>query len=266
MTSPMLDSMLRFIPGRPGAPPTLAQVGRRLLILQAQLQRVHAAPPAGWLRARQEGWPAEARAEFQAASRRKRDEFVASLRSAGLWDEMSRAERALLQAAVGEETDRQRIDGSWLAEAAVCVAWALSLAELPGWDQEADPGALLALAPGNLAAARLRPPGELERLRSLAELWHWRSRTRQLQEDGYAPRPGQPGLDEIVRLTAEMAASRGDVPCADGDLLVRGRPYRELDAAEWGRMASIALERHRALNWLCGHAPGNDWERTPTGT
>jgi len=26
------------------------------------------------------------------------------------------------------------------------------------------------------------------------------------------------------------------------------------------------MERHKALNWLCGFAPGNRWDETPTDT
>lgn len=29
---------------------------------------------------------------------------------------------------------------------------------------------------------------------------------------------------------------------------------------------SIIMERHFALNWLCGMAPGNRWDETPTDT
>ncbi len=45
-----------------------------------------------------------------------------------------------------------------------------------------------------------------------------------------------------------------------------GKPYREITDQEWGQVRSISLERHRGLNWLCGYAPENRWEKTPTGT
>jgi hypothetical protein len=31
-------------------------------------------------------------------------------------------------------------------------------------------------------------------------------------------------------------------------------------------VGSITEERHFALNWLCGYAPDNDWDATPTPT
>jgi hypothetical protein len=45
-----------------------------------------------------------------------------------------------------------------------------------------------------------------------------------------------------------------------------GEAYRDLDDAQARALASIALERHTALNRLCGRAPGNRWDETPTDT
>ena len=41
---------------------------------------------------------------------------------------------------------------------------------------------------------------------------------------------------------------------------------RDLTEEEWREVTSIAAERHFALNWLCGYAPGNRWDATPTET
>ena len=121
------------------------------------------------------------------------------------------------------------------------------------------------------ASAGLRPPEELEAARSIAEMWHWRSRTRQLLEEGrpFPPMPGLPftSWDSVVRFTAPRAAERGSIPTPiDEDFPAFGRAYRDLTADEWSQAHSIALERHRALNWLCGRAPGNRWDETPTDT
>ena len=42
--------------------------------------------------------------------------------------------------------------------------------------------------------------------------------------------------------------------------------YRDLTDEEWSSIRSIAFERHFALNWLCGYAPDNRWDETPTDT
>ena len=49
-----------------------------------------------------------------------------------------------------------------------------------------------------------------------------------------------------------------------GDFAAFGTGYRELTAAQAAEAFSIAYERHRALNWLCGE--GRDWDDTPTDT
>ena len=50
------------------------------------------------------------------------------------------------------------------------------------------------------------------------------------------------------------------------DFAVKGKSYAELSPEEWSEVQSISIERHRALNWLCGYSPHNDWDTTPTDT
>jgi hypothetical protein len=45
-----------------------------------------------------------------------------------------------------------------------------------------------------------------------------------------------------------------------------GKAYRDLSPDEFSIATSIAMERHRAFNWLSGRAPGNRWTDTPTDT
>ncbi|GAG45880.1 unnamed protein product [marine sediment metagenome] len=107
------------------------------------------------------------------------------------------------------------------------------------------------------------------------ELWNWRSRTRWLIEDGQAPDfKGTPAeeqgfrtFDDIVRHTAKLATQEGTLDkIIDEDFVVFGKPYRDLDSEEWNTVRSITEERHFALNWLCGYAPGNCWDETSTDT
>lgn len=68
---------------------------------------------------------------------------------------------------------------------------------------------------------------------------------------------GSPVADFLARArlrpTAEIEAAR--VRAAHADLTA---------AADDDRVTSIAVERHFALNWLCGYS--DDWESTPTDT
>ena len=49
-----------------------------------------------------------------------------------------------------------------------------------------------------------------------------------------------------------------------GDFPAFGGGYRELSPEQHAEALSIAYERHRALNWLCG--AGEDLAQTPTDT
>ena len=71
----------------------------------------------------------------------------------------------------------------------------------------------------------------------------------------------------VVRVAAREAHKKGDIPTpVDGDFPAHAKAYRDLSDLERSQMMSIAMERHRALNWLCGFAPENRWDETPTDT
>ncbi len=63
------------------------------------------------------------------------------------------------------------------------------------------------------------------------------------------------------------AAQAGTIPpCMGDDFPVHGKAYRDLSVEQWAQCRSITTERHFALNWLCGDAPENRWDETPTST
>ena len=49
-----------------------------------------------------------------------------------------------------------------------------------------------------------------------------------------------------------------------GDFRAFGKVYRHLTPEQHSEAMSIALERHHALNWLCG--VGETWEEVTTDT
>jgi hypothetical protein len=68
-------------------------------------------------------------------------------------------------------------------------------------------------------------------------------------------------------MAANAAHESGDIRFVIGDDFgVKGKPYGELSPEEWSEVRSITIERHRALNWLCGYSPNNEWDQTPTDT
>ena len=261
----------------PAGPPTATMAARRALVLRAVLDHTVAMLPRELLARYSAEWSPAERARFapdaEVLSRRRVD----ALRDSGLWTEADDDERALLATPFTSLEPVQLIAASWRAESLGALLWALGrLDVMPPYDEAMSGEMLLALTAsigdgGFVHGATLRPAEEIDRARTIAELWHWRSRTRQLLEEGRRF-PGVPGFpvkswDDVVRYTAPQAVARGLLSHAvDDDFPAFGRAYRDLSADEWARARSIAQERHFALNWLCGYAPGNRWSLTPTDT
>jgi hypothetical protein len=259
---------------RPGA----ADVARRLLILRAVVAKAQATPPLGMLQALRAKWSDDEEAKFVNTSTAIRDELCRRLTAAGLWEYLSPSELEFVKASTLEVTQQQHVNASWRIESFNVLMWALGfIGEIAPYDVGAKKEILkqIEAKPQELiAAAKLRSEPQIDRARNIAELWHWRSRTRQLIESG-KPFPTSPQLqakgfssyDDIVRDAAGMAAADGMIPeCIDSDFPVNGKAYRQLSEKEWSKVKSITMERHLALNWLCGYAQGNRWDETPTGT
>ncbi len=196
------------------------------------------------------------------------------LHSAGLWEEMEESEQEFLNAGIFETTMRQRVNASWMAESIMCLLWALGhKKQIPAYDQQydlhSDKKSGADLLRDSTQRAVLRPQTEIERQRDWAELWHWRCRTHSLLASGEIPTalPDGTTMEKIIRMTTEKAAEEGIfAEPIGGDFPVFGKAFREISEDELSQLTSIAMERHKALNWLCGFAPGNRWSKTPTGT
>ena len=254
--------------GRPSA----ADAARRLLILKYVIGYAAFASAA----ASRGGADSEGAA---ARELERRDQFWQGLHRAGLAPFLTPAESEYAQATPAALTAQQRINASWHVEAAQILLWALQLLPtLLAWGDLAD-NALLASVPSDdplpfIAQAKLRPAAEIDRTRQIAELWHWRSRTRELMARGEPLRPdarmkaaGLLTFDDIVRVSARKSHAEGMIPPPlQDDFPVRGKAYRELTEAEWEEVRSMSFERHFALNWLAGKSPKNRWDRTPTAT
>ena len=155
------------------------------------------------------------------------------------------------------------VDAVWQAEGLGALLWALGRMELAPYDRAFDHNRMLAAA---LDGATLRDGEEIELARRTARLWHWRARTSTLQadEDTELPERWQ-SFDQLIAATAMRAHEQGLLPRPlRGDFPAYGKVYRELTAEERNEAESIAWERHRALNWLCGM--GRRWDEVPTDT
>ena len=259
--------------------PTAADAARRLIILKQMVLSALVAPPREMLRQMSSKWSAHESEQFHQQAEAQRDQFWQGLRDAGLWHYLSPREQAHAQSTMATMTQQQQFDATWRIEAAQTLMWALAmLPELPSYDTRASHDLLKQMPSRDLApfiqVARLRDQSELDRARDTAEFWHWRSRTRELIErgdalpdDGKMQSMGFHNYDDIVRFSARNAAQKGTIPpCIGDDFPANGKAYRDLTDEEWRVVRSITAERHFALSWLCGFAPDNKWDETPTDT
>jgi hypothetical protein len=189
------------------------------------------------------------------------------LRSQGEVVERCRGLREELQAALarvpGEGNDPEVVDAVWRGEALGTLLWALQLAELPAYDTPFDPDEVAGAA---LEEARLREADEIELECESARLWHWRARTTFLQTSSGVDLPeGYASFDQLIAATAMRGFEQGVLPApARGDFGAYGKVYRHLAPEQHAEAHSIAVERHHALNWLCGH--GSSWDDVPLDT
>ena len=172
-----------------------------------------------------------------------------------------------LQAALArlpeEGHDAAVVDAVWRGEALGTLLWALQLTELPAYDQPFDPQAVAALDP---ADGELRDGEDIELERDSARLWHWRARTTDLQAAGRLELPPRYAtFDQLIAATAMRGYEQGVLPAPlRGDFRAYGKVYRHLAPEQHAEAHSVALERHHALNWLCG--AGATWDGVPLDT
>ena len=256
--------------GRSQREPTAAEVAKRLFILKHLITYVASLPLHEILQ--------EAVKDDSVADELRIRQWQ-ELKDAGLWESVSKKERAYARTPVNDLTRQQLVDASWRIEAAMVLVWALNIIEeMPYYDTDSERSLLKKIPstdpPEFANSAVLRPRDEISRARDVAEFWHWRSRTRQLIEDGTefpsdekSEAMGIHSFDGIVRFAAREGNRRGDLPeLINDDFPAMGKAYRDLDDDEWSTVRSITMERHLALNWLSGYAPNNDWDETPTDT
>jgi hypothetical protein len=187
------------------------------------------------------------------------------LRSQGEVVERSRALGDELRAALAQlpSDDPAVVDAVWRGEALGTLLWALQLLELPAYDRPFDNEEVAAV---QLDDADLRDSEEIGLERDSARLWHWRARTTSLQAAGALELPERYAtFDQLIAATAMRGYEQGVLPAPmRGDFGAYGKVYRHLPPEQHAEAHSIALERHHALNWLCGE--GETWDDVPLDT
>ncbi|MBN1318702.1 MAG: DUF4272 domain-containing protein [Anaerolineales bacterium] len=256
------------------AKPTAQDAAKRLVILKYQVVYSMTLPPREYIQDLYSKWSRTDRQELTKTYKTKSKELVSSMMCNQLWNVMTRDERNFIWSIPPNHNHQSHLNAMWSMESAVALMWALGMIdEFPPFDEQTKTDLLQQVPYLDLGAffnaATLLPGEQIEHQRDLAELWHWRSRTRELIErnETLPKDSGYSSFDQIVRDVARQAFKQGDfVEIFDDDFPVRGKAYRDLSDEEWSEVRSIAVERHKALNWLCGVAEGNRWDRTRTDT
>ncbi len=259
--------------------PNTREVVVRTYALRAVFVHLLPVPPPDMMTQWKQEWTAQDWEKFCRDTDRAKANHLAELKGIEYDKYVTPSERKTITKRVSELTMQEHLNIQWRIESVEVLLWALQrLPALPPMARKQQASADILkepiVAPFDVAVSTwtLRDRSELEAARGLAELWHWRSRTRELIESGATldqktiETTGFQNFDDIVRHTARAAAEAGDLEMVDGDFSIGGKAYRDLSLEEWGNTTSISMERHFALNWLCGHAPKNRWDDTPTDT
>jgi Domain of unknown function (DUF4272) len=177
--------------------------------------------------------------------------------------ELAKAVRGALRRLPDGAGDPRVVDAMWQAEGLGTLLWALGLVELEPFDHPFDAEWLVATP---LSSGALRARAEIDHARETARLWHWRARTGTLRDTPELELPQRwDSFDQLVAVAAMRGYERGLLPPPlRGDFPAFGTGYRQLSPEQQAEVLSIAYERHRALNWLCG--AGKTWATTPTDT
>ena len=159
------------------------------------------------------------------------------------------AETEWLTAQHPAPVDQRCIDACWRAEGLAVLAWSLGLLELPPHDVAVGPVACWRavgfLADDAEVERRIRPrsPAEIDwQQRRLLGI-HWRLRDFRLRPEpldfrAFAAKSWFGGFDA------------DGIPVAEGDLSIGGVALAEAPADAVAHATSIAVERHRAINWI----------------
>jgi len=153
----------------------------------------------------------------------------------------------------GVPDDQALVDAVWRVEGLAVLAWALELSDMPRYDELCTPRTLweaLCLfqpepAQELASRARLRPRAELEAMQRSLLTFHWRIVHYRVQANAidFQAVVQQGGWFERFDLHS--------LDLVDGDLALHGTPIADADDEARTSAASIAQERHLAINWLC---------------
>jgi hypothetical protein len=180
-----------------------------------------------------------------------RRELWAWIEDCSLVPELEPHERTLLES-MEPPAGQPAIDAVWTVEALGILAWALRLAELPGYCTLVTPMVLwkelrvlrpAAEVSALVNEAQLRSEAELDAMRAHQLAFHWRMRDLRL-------RPVAMDFVAFSRNCWFGSFPLDGFEITKNDLALNGVPVSEATREARSLASSIAMERHRAINWL----------------
>lgn len=182
-----------------------------------------------------------------------RHAIVDWVRSLGIDDELEPEEWKALQRPIGSLERQSLVNAMWRVEGLAVLAWAVNLHTLPCHETIIEPPELYEAigvpqaekTQTILDAVKLRPIADLQDMRKHLTAAHWR-----LREYSITPK-----AMDFVAFSKDCWLGSFDVSrfrIIDGDMAIGDVPIHDADPKEIARVNSIAMERHQAINWLCG--------------
>jgi hypothetical protein len=182
----------------------------------------------------------------------------------GIANYFSENEKKLLNKPLGTWTDGAMKYTSWRNQSVGTLLWSLSyydeIPQLPdGFRLKknlVDKIQIFKPAKDFFQKAALREVNEIRKEREIAELWHWRIRKGlQVADD----------VQNNIKNAAFSAYQDGLITePIKNDFPISNKAFSELTQHEFQLVTSLIMERHLALNWLCGYS--KNWDETPTDT
>ena len=188
------------------------------------------------------------------------------LRAEGIRKSLTPAEDDFLQRPPSDLTEDEIAAVAWQAEGLATLGWALRLTGLLPPGNLGDITAVVRVVPAPwddtaewTRGAHLRPESEIATARDRAEVLEWRiaiEGPRRLAS-GDERAQYEAAIADVVQEARASSLLESD----SADFVIGDRPLAALDDHDLERVSSLAEERLRALNWLCGF--GTSWDEVP---